>query len=190
VPQAVHAALPRQPGIPARQAQREEVVLAVLLRPGHARARSIAERLPASAFGDPYRRAVFETIAAMHEAGRPVDALTVDWELATAGLPLYDRPGVGSDGTPTFAARLARAAVTDDQALRAVSGLQAEQAQGSGLRVVPDPASAGTRRQRRGRGELRPVSPPGPEGTRPLRLVQRPPGRSTDGPDRRPQQGR
>jgi hypothetical protein len=187
-----HAALPGERGVSGARAQREELVLAALLQPGRTAARALAGRLPAGVFGDPYRRAVFETLAAMYQEGRPVDALTVDWELARAGLPLYDRPGAGADGigTETFAMRLARAEVTDEQAMTAVSALGGGRSRGIGRRAVPDPALPWRRGQRHGRGMPGQVPSHDPEGTRPLQVVQRPPGRSADGPDRGPQQAR
>jgi hypothetical protein len=166
-------------------------VLAVMVQPGRTRAKAMAERLPAEVFRDPYRRAVFEVLAAMRTAGRAVDVLTVDWELARAGLPLYEAEA-GADGVAgeTFAARLARAQVTDERAVEAISGLQAEQVTGGGREGMPDVASSWAHGQRRGRGGLREVPPRDPGMTWPVRMVQRPPGRGADGPDRGPRQAR
>jgi hypothetical protein len=191
-PQAVHAALPDEPGIPAAWARREETVLAALLKSGRS-GRVIAEGIPAEAFRGSYRRAVFEVVAAMHRAGWPVDALTVDWELASAGLPLYDRPaaGNGAAGEVTLAMRLARVEVSDEQAVKAALALRGRQGRGgNGLRAVPGAVLPWTRGQRRGRGELRQVPPSDPGEARLLRPVQRPPRRDADGPDRGPQQAR
>jgi DnaB helicase-like protein len=191
-PTAGHAALSGELGVSGVRARREELVLAALLRLGRTAARALAERLPASVFSDPYRRVVFETIAAMRQAGRPVDALTVDWELARAGLPLYDRPDAGADGigTETFAMRLARAEVTDEQAMTAVSALGGGQSRGIGRRAAPDPAPPWGRGPQRGHGMPGQVPSLDGEGAKPSRAVQRPPGRRSDGPDRGPQQAR
>lgn len=190
-PRVVHAALPDEPGVAVARVRREELVLAALLKPGRTIAQAMAERLPAGTFHGSHRRAVFEVLMAMRTAGRPVDALTVDWELASAGLPLCE-PGVGADGLAgaTYAARLAVVRVDEGQAIKAVSGLQAEQATGDARQPVRDAAPSQAHVQRRWRGGVRQVPPRDPETTRPLRLVQRPPGRNADGPDRGPQQAR
>jgi hypothetical protein len=190
-PSIVHAALPGESGIAAARVQREELVLAALLKPGRTLTKAMAEHLPAEAFQNAYQRAVFEVLMTMRTAGRPIDSLTADWELADAGLPLYE-PGVGADGVTgeTFAARLAAVKVIESQAIKAVSELRAEQAMGDGRQPVRGAPSTQAHGQRRGRGGVWQVPPRDPETTRPLRLVQRPPGRNADGPDRGPQQAR
>jgi hypothetical protein len=66
--------------------QREDHVLAALLT-RHPESGHVLASLPAVAFGDPYRQALFRAIRRLDAAGQPVDPLTVDWEAARHGIP-------------------------------------------------------------------------------------------------------
>jgi hypothetical protein len=82
-PRSVQAA-PARPAPPAQATlaeQREELVLAALLQ-NHAEARQILGFLPAAAFTSPARQEAFLATRRVHQFGRPVDVLTVSWEIA------------------------------------------------------------------------------------------------------------
>jgi hypothetical protein len=192
-PRTIHAAVQEGPDHAAEQEQREELVLAALLKPGRAWVRAMVEGITPDAFRDRYRRAVFSVLTDMHRTRRPVDPLTVDWELASSGLPVYQGTNAGADGLSeeTYTTRLARAEVAQDQAIKAARELQRHQGHAVGLEAAlhdrqPPPGS-----RRRGRRALGQAPPSSAEKTLPrLTLVQRPPGRSAEGPDRGPQQAR
>jgi hypothetical protein len=86
----------------------------------------------------------------MHRDGRPVDALTADWELASAGLPLYEKPA-GPDGEDgeTYATWLTRMGVDHRPAITVAYELQAEWQRESGQqpgvgRAVPEARGQGS----------------------------------------------
>jgi hypothetical protein len=192
-PRTIHAAVQEGPDHAAEQEQREELVLAALLKPGRAWVRAMVEGTTPDAFRDRYRRAVFSVLTDMHRTRRPVDPLTVDWELASSGLPVYQGTNAGADGLSeeTYTTRLARAEVAQDQAIQAAREMQREQQRGARPQAGRGERSPEARSQRRGRGTLGQVRAPGAEETWLCpRLVQRPPGRSAGGPDRGPQQAR
>jgi hypothetical protein len=192
-PRTIHAAVQEGPGHVAEEEQREELVLAALLKPGHACVRAIVAGISSDAFRDRYRRAVFSVLTDMHRTRRPVDPLTVDWELASSGLPVYQGTNAGADGLDeeTYATRLARAEVAQDQAIKAARELQRHQRHAAGLEAALHDRQPPACSRRRGRTSLGQVPPPSAEQTLPrLTLVQRPPGRSAEGPDRGPQQAR
>jgi hypothetical protein len=88
VPQLSPAADESQPGLttdgsPATLAQqREELVLSALLQ-NHSQAGQLLAFLPAAAFTSPGRQELFRAIRRLAHSHRPVDELTVSWELAT-----------------------------------------------------------------------------------------------------------
>jgi hypothetical protein len=163
---------PRQRGS-LQRARREEAVLAGLLRQDPERNADILRALPAGAFANPHRREVYQVASAMYQAGKPVDELTLDWELASRGVPLDagQSPGAARDGG-TYAMRLARLEIGYQEPATAAEEMAAEYRQsrtghsaGSArLRAVRTPAPA-VRPQAPAAGTPRPV----------LRLVQPPP---------------
>lgn len=91
----------------------EEIVLAALIQQ-HPESTQIVNVLPATAFADPLRREIFEVIRTLHVSGRPVDTLTVDWEVARSRAQRGDQPpdeGFVTDDEPSYVARLAETAV-------------------------------------------------------------------------------
>jgi hypothetical protein len=62
--------------------QREELVLSAVLQE-HPQAGQILSYLPAAAFSSPGRQEIFRAARRLSQSGRPVDELTVSWELAT-----------------------------------------------------------------------------------------------------------
>jgi replicative DNA helicase len=66
----------------AEQVDREESVLIALIQQ-HREAGQILGFLPDGAFTDPVRRTIFATVRGLTASERPVDELTVDWELAS-----------------------------------------------------------------------------------------------------------
>jgi hypothetical protein len=190
-PRTVHAAVQGGPLVEAEQVRREELVLASLLKPGHTWVRETIACIAEAAFRDPYRRAVFSVLTSMHRDRRPVDPLTVDWELASSGLPIYQGIEAAANGLSeeTYSTRLARTDVAQGQAVKAARELQQQQGHAVGLEAAlhdrrSTPGS-------RGRGTSRQTPPPSAEQTLPrLGLVQRPPGRSAEGPGRGPHQAR
>jgi DnaB-like helicase N terminal domain len=90
VPEAAAGSRPGQvpagsaaPAPATSAAQPEELVLAAVLQ-GHPQAGQILWFLPAAAFSDPARQEIFRAARRLHQSGRPVDELTVSWELSTA----------------------------------------------------------------------------------------------------------
>lgn len=91
----------------AGQTWSEERVLGALIQQ-HPETKQVLAMLPGTVFTSPLRREIFEVIRSLHVGKRPVDALTVDWELArcqaTSGI--RDEAPAGAD--ESYAARLAR----------------------------------------------------------------------------------
>jgi hypothetical protein len=190
-PRTAHAASQGGPSVGAEQARREELVLAALLKPGRTWVWAMVAGIAAEAFHNPYRRAVFNVLTDMHRDRRPVDSLTVDWELASSGLPIYQGIGAAANGLSeeTYAKRLARTEVAQDQAIRAAHELLRDQRHATGLQAAPDKHPRGSASQRRGRGmQGQPPSSGAEQGWPRPRQIQRPPGRSAEGPGRGPQQ--
>ena len=78
-------ATPAEPARPApatRAGQREELVLSAVLQE-HPQAGQILSYLPAAAFTSSKRQEIFRAARRLNRSGRPVDELTVSWELAT-----------------------------------------------------------------------------------------------------------
>jgi hypothetical protein len=129
----------------------------------------------------------------MHRDRRPVDPLTVDWELANSGLPIYQGTDEEAKGLSeeTYSTRLAHMEVAQDQAVNAARELQLQQGHATGLEATLRGRRSTPGSQGSGRGVRGQAPPPSAEQTLPLLgLVHRPPGRSTEGPDRGPQQAR
>lgn len=164
VPQ-VHPVAIRHSGLSASQQRLEEAALASVAGPQRGRARQIARMLPPEAFGDYYRRAVYATACQMHEDGRHVDELTLDWEVARLGLPLRYEPG-----GQTIGERLARIRSGGERPIEAARQLQERYERAHGPRA-PAPARD---REPPGPGARERAQVPG--GPPPLRLVQPPPG--------------
>jgi hypothetical protein len=192
-PRTVHAAVQGGALIDAEQARHEELVLAALLKPGRTWMWAMVAGLAAEAFRDPYRRAVFTVLTDMHRDRRPVDPVTVDWELASSGLPIYQGTEAAANGLSeeTYSTRLARTEVAQDQAVKAARELQRQQGHATGLEAALHDRRSTPGSRRHGRGALGQALPPSAEQALPrLGLVQRPPGLSAEGPDRGPKQAR
>lgn len=88
----------------------EETALAALIQ-HHPAALRVARALPSPlAFADPLRRNIYQAVCDLASTGRPVDALTVDWELARGqGAADGQRSGGGTvgDDMPSYVTRLA-----------------------------------------------------------------------------------
>ena len=201
VASAIHAHAselsPRMPGPSASRRQgasrervrREEAVLAGLLHQDPERNADILRILPAEAFTSAHRREIYQVLTAMHLAGKPVDELTLDWELATHGVPLDARQGHdAARDDQTYAMHLARRECSYEEPVIAAGELVDEYEQsrdrrpaGSARRWGP-----GARPTARTHGD----APATRTSGRPvLRLVQPPP--EVGGPaERGPQQAR
>lgn len=133
----------------------EETVLAALLQ-HYSHASWAARTLPPPlAFADPLRRAIFQAICDLSATGRPVDALTVDWELARSEeLVGRQRPGDGTvtDELPSYVTRLANVFTAGKAATITASPLEEGLASGRSRqqpaedRVAPRPQHQGTAR--------------------------------------------
>jgi hypothetical protein len=143
--------------------QREELVLSALLQQ-HAQAAQILGFLPAAAFTSPARQEIFRAVHRLVLAGRPVDELTVGWDLAARAATT----AVVSAGTGWLPAvpggyldRLARTATDGDRSpLRVARDLSALlEHRSPGRRPAP------ARRQ----GEPAPAQAPSPPLNRPPR---------------------
>ena len=73
---------PARPAPATQAAQREELVLSAVLQE-HPQAGQILSYLPAAAFTSSKRQEIFRAARRLNRSGRPVDELTVSWELAT-----------------------------------------------------------------------------------------------------------
>lgn len=126
--------------------QREDDVLAALLT-RHPESGQILAQLPAAAFGDPYRQALFRAIRRLDVASQPIDPLTADWEVARLGVPpagrTHSHATVLARSTPQEppgqAAALLRARLE-----RGTNGLPAPRTQPA-PQPRPDPQHAGPR---------------------------------------------
>jgi len=112
---------------PGYQDQREERVLAALIQ-GHPETRQILGFLPVAAFTDWYRQEMLQAIRALHSTSRPVDTLTVDWQIAvtrarTGGQLISTAPA--TETAETYATRLSRQRIGDESPLRTAAELQA-----------------------------------------------------------------
>jgi hypothetical protein len=109
----------------AEQELLEERVLAALIQQ-HPESDQLLRRLPAGAFTDPLRRRIFLAVRGLWSSGRPVDELTVDWELATGHTPVGQRaagvPAAYSAGD-SYSTRLARTSLGDDPPVKTAHAL-------------------------------------------------------------------
>jgi hypothetical protein len=172
---------PEQDSLSAERRWREELVLAGLLRPASQRAAAILRTVTATAFGDSYRRKVFQTASAMHQHGRPVDELTVDWELTMHGVPIA--PGSRAWTAETYGKHLARIEVPSyDAPIDAAREVQALHDQAHGRPSIRSkvPGAPGPQRVRRD------ATASARQGQPRLRLIVRPP--EGEGPGRGPEQ--
>jgi hypothetical protein len=179
----------RRYGASPERVRREEAVLAGLLHQDPERNADILRILPDGGFTNPHRKEIYQVLTAMHLAGKAVDELTLDWELATQGVPLDARQSGGAvRDDQTYAMRLARLEYGYEEPVTAARELSVEYGQsrsghpaGSARRGTP-----GARQMVRARGDAPAERVPG----RPvLRLVQSPP--EAGGPTGRgPQQAR
>jgi hypothetical protein len=98
----------------------EERVLAALIQ-GHRETRQIVTLLPGSAFGDALRREIFSAIWSLYTYARPVDALTVDWEVTRARASLSGQEAGNAPravSEESYVGRLARTSVGDGPVTR------------------------------------------------------------------------
>lgn len=134
------------------RARAEELILAALIQ-RHPDARQAAEAVSAEAFSDPVRREIFEAVAGMYRSGRgrDVDALTVDWQVASSRVPVPGREqpriGTSADAGPSYVTRLAALAVTEPvgrtaRALAHSSMRRAESVSGQSARPALHPAGS------------------------------------------------
>jgi hypothetical protein len=125
-------AAPAKPAGPAAVTlaeQREELVVSAVLQE-HPQAGQILSYLPAAAFSSPARQEIFRAARRLNQFGRPVDELTVSWELAThAAVTVVLSPG----STPQpqepdgYVGRLAGTDISTSQSpLRAAHDLDAQ----------------------------------------------------------------
>jgi hypothetical protein len=112
-------------GSGTEQERLEERVLAALIQQHHDSGQ-ILRTLPPGAFTDLLRRQIFLAIRVLWSSGRPVDELTVDWELANqptlAGQPAAGVPAANCADVSS-ATRLARAGAGDDPPLKTADAL-------------------------------------------------------------------
>ena len=115
------AVRPRQSTTALAQ-RREELVLSAVLRE-HPHAGQILDHLPAAAFTSPDRQEIFRAARRLDHSGRPVDELTVSWELAArsaVSAVLSSETAPGRKALDAYIAKLAR-----QDASSSVSPLQA-----------------------------------------------------------------
>jgi hypothetical protein len=113
-----------QPDCGAEQAHREEFVLAAVIQQ-HPETGQLLGFLPDGAFTDPLRRRIFQTVRSLRTSERPVDELTVDWELAGQAGPSaepLDESSV-SIRSDSYVSRLARARIGRRSPLMAAGDL-------------------------------------------------------------------
>jgi hypothetical protein len=140
--------------------------------------------LSGGAFADPLRREVFQAVRSLFASNRPIDSLTVDWEL-TRSRSSSGRPETGptADIGENYVTRLSRMSIGDGPVTRTADALLAALSRPgnglgalhsiSGLAARPGPSQAPVRGN------------PGPADLS-SRLLQPPP--RLPGPDRGHQQ--
>jgi hypothetical protein len=143
-PRAAAAPRPGEPATATIAERREELVLSALLQ-RHAQAGQILSFLPAAAFTSPARQETFRAIRRVSLSGRPVDELTVRWDLATHTAttavvsPDTARPSQVPDG---YIDTLARTAISGERSpLRVAHDLSALLQHRNFLRPQPAPAT-------------------------------------------------
>jgi hypothetical protein len=160
--------MPHDPGT-GRQHREDSLLTALLQR--HPESRQVLAFLPVAAFADPYCQELFQAIRSLDAAGRPIDPLTVDWELARRGVPL-------DGGTESYATRLARADAGKESPIKAATVLlerldrRTTRAVSHLTGLFPQPAQARVPAPRH----------PGPHP----RLIQPPPGTTAPNADPEP----
>jgi hypothetical protein len=179
----------RRYGASPERVRREETVLAGLLQQDPERNAGILRILPAEAFVNPHRKEIYQVASAMYRAGKAVDELTLDWELAVQGVPLDARQSYGAvRDDHSYAMHLARLECGYQEPVIAAGELAAEYEQSRSAHPASSTrrAGPGARQASRARGD----TPAGRVPGRPvLRLVQPPP--EAGGPTGRgPQQAR
>jgi DnaB-like helicase N terminal domain len=109
--------------------RREELVLSAVVQ-GHPEAGQILSYLPAAAFSSPERQEIFRAARRLSQSGRPVDELTVSWELATrsaADAVLSPESTPRPQGPDGYIAWLAGTGISASQSpLRAAHDLDAQ----------------------------------------------------------------
>ena len=107
----------------SEQAAAEERVLVALIQ-GHRETRQVMGMLSGGAFADPLRREVFQAVRALFASGRPIDPLTVDWEV-TRSRSSSGRPETGptADSGDSYVTRLSRTTVGDGPVTRTADAL-------------------------------------------------------------------
>ena len=154
----------RHAGCSADQVRREELVLAALIRQWPEQALEIARILRPEAFADPFRRAVFVLLRAMRQAGRAIDELTLDWEMAAHGIL------AGVERGETYGQRLARIQTGYQEAIMVAHELQDQHERASRPRIT-GPGMRGNPGGRR--ATVRKPAPQAGDQPRPgLRLIQ------------------
>jgi hypothetical protein len=104
--------VPSGPAVPAPAAQHEELVLSAVLQ-GHPQAGQILWLLPAAAFSDPAHQEIFRAARRLHQSGRPVDELTISWELSTAAAVTAFLAPASTPGRRVSAGYVGKLASTD-----------------------------------------------------------------------------
>jgi replicative DNA helicase len=146
------------PGIGTASPDREDALLTALLQ-RHPESRQVLTFLPTAAFADPYRQELFRAIRSLHVAGKPVDPLTADWELARRGIPL-----VG--GGESYATTLARAEADGESPVKIATILLAQlhrrtsRATAPATELFPRPTEAETLSPHHSAPYLRLLQPP------------------------------
>jgi len=145
----------------------------------------ILRTLSAEAFTSPHRKEIYQIFSAMHLAGKAVDELTLDWQLAAQGVPLDAGPGGRAErDDQTYAMHLARLDYGYGEPAIAARELAAEHQRYPARRTPHgEPGARQTATLRRDATAARVPGRPA------LRLVQPPP--QAGGPaERGPQQAR
>ena len=142
------------PGPAAEQLRREEQVLSALLQE-HSESGQVLSFLPVSAFTSEYRQEIFQAIRALDTAGKPVDELTVDWELAQRGI-------TPADSTAAYVSRLAHADIGTDSPVKDAHALRVrlERRTRSAVQSPGDTPSAVAFTEGNPRPQLQLVQPP------------------------------
>jgi replicative DNA helicase len=127
------ATLDQAPASPLEAAQQhaEERILSALLQ-RHPEAGRILDFLPAAAFTSIPRRDIFQTIRTLNATGRPVDPLTIDWELS-------QRTTLPVGGTEAYTTRLASTALNGESPLKAAYTLEARLQRRASTQAAPSP---------------------------------------------------
>jgi len=164
--------------VPERSAGSRSHITALIQ--GHRETRQVMSMLPGSAFADLLRREIFHAIRSLFASDRPIDPLTVDWEVtrsrASSGRQETE---AAADSGDSYVTRLSRLSIGDDPVTRTADALIVALSQsGNGSRMlhsVSGPAA------RPGTGQA-PVGDNSDPADSSPRLLQPPP--RLPGPDR------